>query len=144
MRAIVGLSLAALFLACDSGTTTEVTISELQLSYAGSETGDPGADPACPHHYAPAQMTVNTSWGATTRLEPRFGSSHSGSVAAPEAPGEYWIYLIDIGLCGATHPQPPRPTAGLSVNGVELHRQRIVDGGAALLFSLSRSGVVTP
>ena len=79
MRAIAGLSLAALLLACDGGsTTTEVSVSELRLTYLGSETEDPGTDPGCPHHYAPAQMSVTRAGGR------RRGSSRGSAPATTD------------------------------------------------------------
>jgi hypothetical protein len=144
MRHHLALLLPLALLACRDGSPTESpTRAPLHVSYL-AQAGEPGNDPGCAHHYAPAQMTVTTSWGATTRLEPREGPNATGTVDGPGRPGEHWIYLIDIALCGTTSPLPPRPTRGVFVNGVELQRQLTVDGGTAAAFTLSVSGVVRP
>jgi hypothetical protein len=137
----LALGLAALIAACGSDSPTAVRIGTIRIEYLAAETTG-GADPACPHHYAPENLFVNTSWGARGRLAPVGENRYGFEFAAPE-PGEHWLYLTDIALCDQW-PSAPRPTRGIFVNGTELQRQTTANGGTAMLFTLAASGTVAP
>ena len=110
------------------------------LQGAGSPT--PAVDPSCAHHNAPANLTLTTAWGEQIRLQPVSDRRHTGTLTRVPA-GSGWVHLIDIVYCGNEH--GPAATSGLSLGGAELRRfGDRGDGVHALLFSVSRDGMVQP
>jgi hypothetical protein len=105
------------------------------------ETGPPGSD-ECAHHYAPAQYTVETSWGARAQLARDGG----GAVfLGPAQTGRsLWIRVLDVTWC-RVEPVSPVARRGVRVNSEELLTILPVDGQLpALGFTLAPDGRVVP
>ncbi|MEX2271517.1 MAG: hypothetical protein WD690_08610 [Vicinamibacterales bacterium] len=97
----------------------------------------------CIHHFAPINLQVSTSWGASARLIPAPGGG--GLRAALDAqPGDYWLSIVDINFCGAPGIDTPSPASGVSVNNVVLTRSRVDNGRRVWLFGVSAKGDVRP
>ena len=129
--------------ACGGGDDTP---GSKQMSFVYQETAlsppNVSADPSCPHHFSPANLTISTDNGDVVRLT-REGPTHSVTLPTP-GPGEHWLYVVDINYCGE-RPTCPTPATGVSLNGKALTRQVPVAGSCtALAFTVSADGAITP
>lgn len=144
--ASVGSTLFIMFAlaACGGG---EKTPDPKQMSFIYQETAvSPSnvleADPMCPHHFSPADLTITSDNGEVVRPT-REGPTHSALLPTPAA-GEHWLYVVDIKYCGE-RPNCPTPTTGVSINGKALTRQVPVAGSCtAFAFTVSADGAITP
>jgi hypothetical protein len=134
----------ALLSACANAPTgpSQPTTTTLNVSYL-QPTDLPAAssDPSCPHHYAPSNLTLTTSWGESVRLQPAGDRVFTGVVTA--RPGAHWMRLIDIAWCGSD--LGALAARGLSVNGIQLGQlQLLEDSTSAFRLTVSESGAVRP
>jgi len=101
----------------------------------------------CLHHFAPAQLQIATSWGATARLTPRGDRVFAALLLNVPAPAGHWVSIVDIEFCNED-PRAPYITRGLQANGVTLTGIVEVQVGEmtrrALAFQLDTDGRVTP
>jgi hypothetical protein len=134
----------ALLSACANAPTgpSQPTTTTLNVSYLQpTDLPATSSDPSCPHHYAPSNLTLTTSWGESVRLQPAGDRVFTGVVTA--RPGAHWMRLIDIAWCGSD--LGALAARGLSVNGIQLGQlQLLEDSTSAFRFTVSESGAVRP
>ena len=150
-KAATGLVCAAVAWFAGCGAESPMTLREvtLALEYSGPGSVPPSTDVACPHHYAPSNLTVQTDWEvdrqSSIRLEPRSEGRYGVTLAGVPTNAEHWVVVFDIRLCGLNPHAPPVATSGLLLNGVALTRQVITpDGLKALAFRVDAVGAVHP
>jgi hypothetical protein len=97
----------------------------------------------CVRHYAPANLTLGTDWGASLRLV-ESGERRYAGLLSDVSPGEHWIRLTDILLCTADPWSVPHAVRGVSIGGVELRRIVTAEGAPALGFVVTAAGAVVP
>jgi hypothetical protein len=98
----------------------------------------------CFHHYAPANLSVATSWGAQGRLVQAGADPSAFAALFQDIPvnDRQWLAIYDIEFCKEGRPLVSR---GVRANGIEL--RSVVETSTGLLaleFSISTTGVVTP
>jgi hypothetical protein len=128
---------------CDDSPTGPDGTAWLTLTYSQPITTPVGPPDStgCAHHYAPSQYSIESSWGARTRLD---GSGRAIDLGPAPTGRTLWVRVIDVTWC-LVEPVSPVARAGVRLNGVELTRVADVEGQLpALEFSLEGDGRVLP
>jgi len=145
VAALALLSVALAASACDSPSAPGPTSVTLQIQYTQPSPDTlppPGLDSAtCAHHYAPVNLTLESSWGETGRLQQVSGLLYNRSSAGVPTGQDHWLTFVDIALCPT---DTVRVTRGVTVNGVTLTRILDRSGIPTLAFRVDSSGRVTP
>jgi hypothetical protein len=145
-RALLLAALLAM-VACgaEGPVTPPITATTILVEYLGPDTSSlpPPLDPMCPHHYAPVNLRLETSWGATGRMESVGNRLYRYTFSGVPVGQDHWLTLFDIDLCRDASSSGPLVRSGVSVNGIPLTRTTTTPAGVpALAFHVDARGVV--